>query len=135
MQICTSALLMIGIDSPVLRSLALKTSLRRIETSAPVSIVLATQVPLIFPGIVGRLLLVKLPIFISLGALFLPASTSPKVPTVFSFPVHFVERICVVCVSLELVIEHDNRVCCENFYTSFSNLSFPSVSNSATLTL
>ena len=109
MQISTSASLMIGVDSPVtvfslilsgivVRSLGLKSSLRRTETSTPIllSIMITTQVLLIFPGIVQLLPLVKLLIFTSLEVLFLPTSTSPKVLVVFSFPVHFVEEIFIL---------------------------------------
>ena len=81
----------------VLRSLLVKSPLRRIDRDR-----LASSI---------NLPLVKLPIFTSLGTLFLPVSTSPKVLALFSFPAHFVGEICVVCFSLELVIEHDNRVC------------------------
>lgn len=58
-------------------SLSLTCLRRIIDTSAPVSIVIAPRVQLVFPGIVGLLLLVKLSIFTSLGAFFLPAH-SPK---------------------------------------------------------
>ena len=112
---------MTGVDSPVtvfnlivsgilFRALVLKGPLHSMETSVLISIVIATQDPLIFPGAVELLPLVKLPIFTSLGVLFLPANTSPKVLDVFSFSAHFVEEISVVCFSSELVIEHDNRV-------------------------
>ena len=93
------------VSDEVARSLALTSRPRIINTSAPVSIVIAVGVPLIFPGITGLLPLMKLPIFTSLGALFTPASTSLKVLAVFSFLAHFVEMIFVVCFSSVLVIE------------------------------
>ncbi|KAJ3665686.1 hypothetical protein Zmor_001172 [Zophobas morio] len=121
MKIFISAWSMIGADSPVTvldffvsdevaRSLALTSPRRIIYTSAPVSIVIAAEVLLIFPGIVRLLPLMKLPIFTSLEAFFIPASTSPKIVAVFSFPTYSVEEISVVCFSSKLVIERDNRV-------------------------
>ena len=93
------------VSDEVARSLALTSRPRIINTSAPVSIVIAVGVPLIFPGITGLLPLMKLSIFTSLGALFTPASTSLKILAVFSFLAHFVEMIFVVCFSSVLVIE------------------------------
>ena len=96
-------LIVSGIDSICS---ALTSPRRIIDTSAPVSIVMAAGVPLIFPDITGLLPLVKLPIFTFLWALLSPARTSPKVLAVFSFLVDFGEEISVVC----FVIEHDNRL-------------------------
>ena len=84
------------VSAIVLRSLALENPLCRIETSAPVSIMIAAEVPLIFPGIVASS---ETSYFHFPGALFLPASTSP-VLSVFSFHVHFGEEISVVVMFL-----------------------------------
>ena len=63
---------------------ALTSSLRTIDTSAPVSMMIAAGFSLIFPSIVEALPLVKLLIFTLLAALFSPTITSSKVLVPFA---------------------------------------------------